>query len=80
MYEESSVTGVRDNPLFVALAARTGTAPQGNFHKYVIDRNGYAVASFTSEVEPSNRGLVSLIERLLAERPRKVSAAGPATL
>jgi glutathione peroxidase len=71
MYEKSSVTSVRGNPLFTALAARTGKAPQWNFHKYVVDRNGQAVASFTSQVEPTDRALVSLIERLLAEQSRR---------
>jgi glutathione peroxidase len=71
MYEKSSVTELRSNPLFAALAARTGKAPQWNFHKYVIDRNGQAVASFTSQVEPTDRALLSLIERLLAEQPRR---------
>jgi glutathione peroxidase len=71
MFEKSSVTNLAGNPLFTDLAARTGKAPQWNFHKYVIDRNGQPVASFTSQVEPNDRNLVSLVERLLAERPRK---------
>jgi glutathione peroxidase len=70
MYEKSSVTDLRGNPLFTALAARTGKAPQWNFHKYVVDRNGQAVASFTSQVEPNDPALVALIERLLAQRVR----------
>ena len=70
MYEKSSVTDLRSNPLFTALAARTGTSPQWNFHKYVIDRNGQAVASFTSQVEPSDPSLIALVERLLAQRGR----------
>jgi len=71
MFEKSSVTNLASNPLFTDLAARTGKSPQWNFHKYVIDRNGVPVASFTSQVEPNDRSLVSLVERLLAERPRK---------
>jgi len=71
MFEKSSVTNIASNPLFNDLAARTGKSPQWNFHKYVIDRNGVPVASFTSQVEPNDRSLVSLVERLLAERPRK---------
>ena len=59
------------NPLFADLAKRTGKTPQWNFHKYVIDRTGNPVASFTSQVEPNDRALVSLIEKLLAEQPRR---------
>lgn len=71
MFEKSSVTDLASNPLFNDLAARTGKSPQWNFHKYVIDRNGRPIASFTSQVEPNDRSLVALIERLLAERPAK---------
>jgi glutathione peroxidase len=70
MFEKSSVTDLASNPLFTELAARTGKSPQWNFHKYVVDRNGQPVASFTSQVEPSDRALVTLIEKLLAERPK----------
>jgi glutathione peroxidase len=71
MFEKTSVTDLRGNPLFAELAKRTGKTPQWNFHKYVIDRTGNPVASFTSQVEPHDRALVSLIEKLLAEQPRK---------
>jgi len=71
MFEKSSVSDLKSNPLFSDLAARTGKSPQWNFHKYVIDRSGAPVASFTSQVEPTDKSLVSLIERLLAEQPRK---------
>jgi len=71
MFEKSSVTNIASNPLFTDLTARTGKSPQWNFHKYVIDRNGRAVASFTSQVEPNDKALVALVERLLAERPGK---------
>ena len=71
MFEKSSVSDLKANPLFSDLAATTGKTPQWNFHKYVIDRTGAPVASFTSQVEPTDKTLVALIERLLSERPRK---------
>jgi len=71
MYEKSSVTDLKSNPLFAELAARTGKTPQWNFHKYVIDRSGAPVASFTSQVEPTDKALVDLVEKLLADRPNK---------
>ena len=67
MFEKSSVTDVRSNPLFAALSASTGIAPKWNFYKYVVDRRGNAVAAFPSETKPGDAKLVRLIERLLAE-------------
>jgi glutathione peroxidase len=69
MYEKKAVERLSANPLYVQLIARAGQPPKWNFHKYVIDRTGARVASFKSDVEPMDRELVSLIERLLAERP-----------
>jgi glutathione peroxidase len=68
MFEKSSVAKLSANPLYAELAAKTGAAPQWNFHKYVVDRNGIAVASFASDVTPDSPQLVALIERLLAEK------------
>lgn len=68
MFEKSSVAKLSANPLYAELAAKTGAAPQWNFHKYVVDRNGVAVASFASDVTPDSPQLVALIERLLAEK------------
>jgi glutathione peroxidase len=68
MFEKSSVAKLAANPLYVALAAKTGAAPKWNFHKYVVDRNGTAIASFASDVTPDSPNLVDLIERLLAEK------------
>jgi glutathione peroxidase len=68
MYEKQGGSRLAANPFFAELAAKTGQAPRWNFHKYVIDRSGTRVTSFASDVEPGNRDLVALIERLLAER------------
>ncbi len=70
MFEKSSVTKVSANPLFATLAASTGTAPQWNFYKYVVDRKGQPVAGYGSRTTPDNPELIRLIERLLADRPQ----------
>ena len=70
MFEKSSVTKVSANPLFASLSASTGVAPQWNFYKYVVDRNGDAVAGYGSRTTPDDRELVRTIERLLAEKPK----------
>jgi glutathione peroxidase len=67
MFAKSSVApGKGSNPLYDALAARTGQRPEWNFHKYLIDRNGEKVLSFASAVEPEDRRLLAELERMLA--------------
>ena len=69
MFEKSSVASLKANPLFAELLARTGQSPKWNFHKYLIDRNGNPAGTFASKVEPDNRELVVLLEKLLADNP-----------
>jgi len=69
MFEKSSVTSLRTNPLYAELLARTGQGPKWNFHKYVIDRNGNPAGTFASRVEPNDRELLALLEKLLADKP-----------
>jgi len=68
MFSKSSVVGKSANPLFVALAKATGKAPAWNFHKYLIDRQGRPVASFVSEVTPTDASLVAAVEKALAQK------------
>jgi glutathione peroxidase len=49
----------------VALEKATGKSPQWNFHKYLIDRTGRAVASFPSNVEPGSAALTGAVEQAL---------------
>jgi glutathione peroxidase len=65
VFAKSAVVGANANALFRELTAKTGTAPRWNFHKYLVDRNGAAVASFASQVEPLDPKLMLEIERLL---------------
>jgi len=68
MFEKSTVKKGAANPLFVDLIAKTGSAPKWNFHKYVVDRTGTRVVSFSDSVKPDATDLVQLIEKLLAEK------------
>lgn len=70
MLSKTIVSGSDKNPLYAALQKATGTSPQWNFHKYLIDRNGKAVASFPSKVEPSSTALVRAVEQALQEAAR----------
>jgi glutathione peroxidase len=69
MFEKSSVTTLSTNRLYAELREKTGQVPKWNFFKYVLDRNGKPAGTFASAVEPDNRDLVSLVEKLLADKP-----------
>ena len=68
MFSKTVVSGGRPNAFYAQLAQRSGSRPQWNFHKYLIDRSGERVLGFDSEVEPGDARLVSAIEKLLAGR------------
>ncbi len=68
VFAKSTVVGAKANALYKELATKTGQAPQWNFHKYLIDRTGQQITAFESAVEPEDRRLISLIEKLLAAR------------
>lgn len=69
MFEKSSVTSIKTNPLYSELLARTGQSPKWNFHKYLVDRDGKQIASFGTRVEPDDADLLSAVERMLAAKP-----------
>jgi glutathione peroxidase len=69
MFEKASSARLVASPLYATLVARTGQAPQWNFHKYLVDRSGRRIESFGSAVDPRQREFVSALERLLADRP-----------
>lgn len=57
---------ITQDPLFAGLIKASGQAPQWNFHKYLVDRDG-KVVSYSSDVEPTSRQLTQAIERALAK-------------
>jgi glutathione peroxidase len=68
MFAKTVVIGKQANALYVALAQATGKAPGWNFHKYLVDRRGNPVASFSSQTKPTDPALVAAIEKALAQR------------
>ena len=68
MFAKSGVTGKTANPLFKQLAEKTGTAPQWNFHKYVVARDGLSVTSFNTAVNPKDPAFLKEIERQLSDK------------
>jgi glutathione peroxidase len=68
MLGKSAVAGPEAVPLYRGLAAETGQAPKWNFHKYLVGRDGRAVASFPSAVAPEDAKVVAAVEKALAGR------------
>lgn len=68
MFAKTTVVGKHVNPLYAQLAKATGTEPQWNFHKYLIDRSGQRVLSFGSRVKPEDRALLARIEEFLGKQ------------
>jgi len=68
IFSKTAVKGAQASPFYQALAKATGKPPAWNFHKYLVDRRGQAVASYASAVTPADAGLTAAIEKLLAER------------
>lgn len=67
MFSKSVVSGPNANPMYVALAKATGKSPDWNFHKYLIDRNGKVVSSYSSLTSPTSQSIVRDIEKTLAQ-------------
>lgn len=68
MAAAQKVTGAEAIPLFRQLAAQGG-APRWNFYKYVIDRQGKLVASFSSMTRPNDAKLLAAVEQAIASQP-----------
>jgi glutathione peroxidase len=65
MFSKTVVVGAGRSPLYAALAKASGEAPQWNFHKYLVDRQGRVAGSFASSVKPDDKRLMAAIERAL---------------
>lgn len=65
MYAKTRVKGEDADPFYAALARAAGHSPRWNFHKYLIDRQGRLVGSYSSFVKPQSETLTKAIEKLL---------------
>jgi glutathione peroxidase len=68
MFAASHVHGKDVNALYRELAGKTGQAPDWNFYKYLIARNGAVLASYPSKVTPEDPSLLREIEKQLAAK------------
>ena len=69
MAEKTSVVPGKANPVFAQLQKMTGDAPEWNFHKYLIARDGKRAFSYGARTQPESGEIVKQIETLLAEKP-----------
>ena len=67
MAEKTSVVPGKANPVFAELIKMTDDAPEWNFHKYLLSRDGARAFSYPARMKPQNPEIVSRIEALLAE-------------
>ena len=67
MVEKTSVVAAKANPVFAELTRMTDDAPEWNFHKYLLSRDGARAFSYPARMKPQNAEIVSRIEALLAE-------------
>ena len=65
MYAKTSVRGDNAAPIYKALISASGTTPKWNFYKYLIDRQGNIVDSYSSFTNPESSSLTKAIEKLL---------------
>jgi glutathione peroxidase len=68
MFAASHVRGKEANVLYRELARKTGRAPDWNFYKYLIARDGTVLASYPSKVTPEDPQLLREIEKQLAAK------------
>jgi glutathione peroxidase len=68
MTEPQKVRGPDAAHLFKVLAEQSN-APKWNFYKYVVDRQGKVIASFSSLTKPDSPDLIEAVEQALASKP-----------
>ena len=69
MMAKTDIAEPKTSAFYKQLIAKTGTRPRWNFHKYLIDRSGTRVESYSSLTGPESGKLVAQIERWLADKP-----------
>lgn len=67
MFEKTRVRKKYADPLYKNLGEAANEYPSWNFHKYLLDRKGNLVASYSSSIKPFSKQLVKTITSLLEE-------------
>lgn len=66
MFEPIAVRGDDVDPLYRMLAKKSGTTPKWNFYKYLMDKNGKIVDSYSSLTKPSDEDFIKDITKALS--------------
>lgn len=66
MFESISVRGDDADPLYAMLAKKAGAEPKWNFYKYLMDKNGNVVDSYSAFTKPDDEDFVADIKAALA--------------
>lgn len=67
MFTKVNVRGAKAHPFYKNLAKETNSTPKWNFWKYLIDKDGKVVKSYSMVTNPNGDKLVSMIDKLLLE-------------
>lgn len=65
LFTKTRVRKHNADPLYQRLGQAAGEYPAWNFHKYLIDRDGKLVGSYSSFTKPDSKKLIARIESLL---------------
>lgn len=65
MFEPLHVKGEDADPIFRALTKATGTEPKWNFYKYLMDKSGQNIKSYTSYTKPTDQEFINDIKAAL---------------
>ncbi|MCY7297324.1 glutathione peroxidase [Alteromonas sp. a30] len=66
MFEPLAVRGEDVDPLYRMLAKKSGTTPKWNFYKYLMDKNGNIVESYSSLTKPTDEDFIEDVTKALA--------------
>ncbi len=72
LMEKLHVKGPEQHPLYTALTGKEGVFPgnvKWNFGKFLVDKNGKAVARFEPKQTPDSPEVTAAIEKALADKP-----------
>ena len=58
---------IEDYTIDLNLAKETNSTPKWNFWKYLIDKDGKVVKSYSMVTNPNGNKLISMIDKLLSE-------------
>lgn len=67
MFAKTAVKGRDAHPFFQALAREADQVPRWNFYKYLVDRQGKVVGSWSSMTGPTDRKITVAVERALGQ-------------